>query len=76
MHAVHHQEIISKFKAIEVMSAPLILRVLSASVAAANRAGNIIREVMSTGKLGIVDKVRAQAHGSQALGQIKGLRLC
>ena len=39
------------------MSAPLILRVLSASVAAANRAGNIIREIMSTGKLGVVDKV-------------------
>ena len=39
------------------MSAPLMLRVLSASVAAANRAGNIIREVMSTGKLGVVDKV-------------------
>ena len=40
------------------MSAPLMLRVLSASVAAANRAGNIIREIMSTGKLGVVDKVR------------------
>jgi hypothetical protein len=39
------------------MSAPLMLRVLSASVAAANRAGNIIRDIMSTGKLGIVDKV-------------------
>lgn len=34
-----------------------MLRLLSASVAAATRAGNIIREVMSTGKLGIVDKV-------------------
>ena len=39
------------------MSAPLMLRLLSASVTAATRAGNIIREIMSTGKLGVVDKV-------------------
>ena len=39
------------------MSNTLMLRLMSASVAAATRAGNIIRDVMSTGKLGVVDKV-------------------
>lgn len=36
---------------------PLILRIVSASVAIANRAGNIIREIMKKGELGIVEKV-------------------
>ena len=40
------------------MSQPLMIRLLSASVAAANRAGEIIREVLSSGKLGLVQKVR------------------
>ena len=40
------------------MSQPLMIRLLSASVAAANRAGEIIRDVMSSGKLGLVQKVR------------------
>ena len=38
-------------------SAAMMIRLLSASVAAASRAGQICREVMSSGKLGIVDKV-------------------
>lgn len=49
------------------MSAPLMLRVLSASVAAANRAGNIIREVMSTGKLGVVDKVSRSVNSAKEM---------
>ena len=36
---------------------PLMLRLLSASVAAANRAGQIIRDVLESGKLGLVQKV-------------------
>ncbi len=38
-------------------SHPLMIRLLSASVAAANRAGDIIREVMKSGNLGLVMKV-------------------
>ncbi|XP_059488072.1 3'(2'),5'-bisphosphate nucleotidase 1 [Neocloeon triangulifer] len=37
-------------------SAPLILRIVASSVSAANQAGKIIRDVMSKGELGIVDK--------------------
>ena len=39
--------------------APLMLRLLSASVVAANRAGQIIRDVLKGGQLSIVDKVYA-----------------
>ncbi|XP_067120686.1 3'(2'),5'-bisphosphate nucleotidase 1 [Centruroides vittatus] len=35
---------------------PLLMRLLSASVAVANRAGKIIRDIMSHGDLGIVEK--------------------
>ena len=49
------------------MSAPLMLRVLSASVTAATRAGNIIRDIMSTGKLGVVDKVSIKQVASYVL---------
>lgn len=35
----------------------LMLRLLSASVCAANKSGNIIRDILKTGKLGIVEKV-------------------
>jgi 3'(2'), 5'-bisphosphate nucleotidase len=38
-------------------SAPLILRIIASSVNAANQAGKIIRDVMSKGDLGIVEKV-------------------
>lgn len=38
-------------------SAPLILRLIASSVTAANRAGKIIRDIMSRGELGIVEKV-------------------
>ena len=36
---------------------PLIIRLLSATVAAANKAGQIIREVLKSGELGVVQKV-------------------
>lgn len=38
-------------------STPLILRLLASSVTAASRAGKIIKDVMSKGELGIVEKV-------------------
>ena len=37
---------------------PFILRLMSCSVAAANKAGNIIRNVLQKGNLEVVDKVR------------------
>jgi hypothetical protein len=36
---------------------PLMLRLVSACVTAAERAGHIIREVTSAGQLGVIDKV-------------------
>lgn len=36
---------------------PLVMRVMASSITAANRAGKIIRDVMSQGELGIVEKV-------------------
>lgn len=45
-----------------VSKAPLMLRLLSAGVAAANRAGQIIREVLKGGQLSIVDKVYSHHH--------------
>lgn len=38
--------------------APLAMRVMANSIAIANQAGKIIRDVMSKGELGIIDKVR------------------
>lgn len=38
-------------------SAPLLIRLVATSVLAANRAGKIVRDVMSKGDLGIVEKV-------------------
>lgn len=40
-------------------SAPLAMRIMASSIAIANQAGKIIRDIMSSGELGIVDKVRA-----------------
>lgn len=37
-------------------SAPLVLRLLASSVTAATRAGKIIKDVLTSGDLGIVDK--------------------
>jgi len=37
-------------------STPLITRIVASSVAVANRAGNIIRDIMKKGELGIVEK--------------------
>lgn len=39
-------------------SAPLIVRLLASSVSVAGRAGKIVRDVMSKGELGIIEKVR------------------
>nr|XP_053634991.1 3'(2'),5'-bisphosphate nucleotidase 1-like isoform X2 [Cherax quadricarinatus] len=41
-------------------SSPLLSRILSSSVAVANHAGKIIREVMKKGELGIVEKENAR----------------
>lgn len=38
-------------------SPALILRLIASSITAANRAGKIIRDIMSQGDLGIVEKV-------------------
>lgn len=35
----------------------LLVRLIASSVVAANRAGKIIRDVMSRGELGVVEKV-------------------
>lgn len=35
----------------------LVLRLIASSVVVANRAGKIIRDIMSRGELGIVEKV-------------------
>ena len=39
------------------MSQPLLLRVVASSVAVANKAGQIIRDILKSGDLGIVQKV-------------------
>lgn len=36
---------------------PVLLRLISSSISIANHAGNIIRDVMAKGELGIVHKV-------------------
>jgi len=38
-------------------TSPVLLRLISSSIAIANHAGNIIRDVMAKGELGIVQKV-------------------
>lgn len=38
-------------------SVPLIVRLLASSVSVAGRAGKIVRDVMSKGELGIIEKV-------------------
>lgn len=43
--------------AAQVTSGNVFLRLMSASVAIANHAGVIIRDIMKKGNLGIVDKV-------------------
>lgn len=37
---------------------PLAMRIIASSILIANRAGFIIRDVMSNGELGIVEKVK------------------
>jgi len=36
---------------------PFLMRLVSSSVAVANRAGGVIRSIMKTGSLNVVDKV-------------------
>jgi hypothetical protein len=43
--------------------APLILRLVASSITAVNRAGKIIRDIISQGDLGIVEKVRLPSLG-------------
>lgn len=43
--------------AAQVASGSVFLRLMSASVAVANQAGHIIRDIMKKGNLGIVEKV-------------------
>lgn len=38
----------------------IIMRIIAASINVANRAGSIIRDVMSKGDLGIVEKVKCR----------------
>lgn len=37
---------------------PLAMRIMANSIAIANHSGKIIRDIMSQGELGIIDKVR------------------
>lgn len=39
------------------MSVPTLMRIVSASVSVANKAGSIVKGVLSRGNLGIIDKV-------------------
>ena len=43
-------------------TAPLLLRVVASSVTITHRVGNLVRDIMSKGELGIIDKVCAQSH--------------
>lgn len=40
-----------------MLPAPLAMRIMASSIAIANQAGKIIRDIMTAGELGIVDKV-------------------
>lgn len=49
------------------------MRLVSSSVAVANRAGGIIRNILKTGSLGVVDKVCVFIiKYCQKVGQLKG----
>lgn len=43
------------------MTQPLVMRIMALSINTAKRAGNIIRDVMQKGNLGIVEKVRVES---------------
>jgi len=45
-----------------VMSTPLILRIVASSYCIANKTGEIIRNILKAGDLGIVDKARKSGH--------------
>ena len=58
---------VHSFLSLWIMSeSPTMIRLLSASVASARRAGQICREVLSSGKLGVVDKVRREGGRGRA----------
>ncbi len=57
-------------------SSKLMLRILSASVAAANRAGQICRDVMRSGQLNVVDKARIGGERGGGGAICKGVRRC
>lgn len=42
------------------MSPSLFMKIMSSSIAIANKAGNIIRDVMNRGALGVIDKVKSE----------------
>lgn len=41
-------------------AASTVIRVMASAISVANRAGDIIRDIMAKGDLGIVEKVRVQ----------------
>lgn len=45
----------------------MIMRLLSASVAAANKASEIVRQVLNSGRLGVVMKVGGASHAPQTV---------
>ena len=45
------------FSLVMAAACPLFMRILGASVSVSNRAATIIRDIMSKGDLGIVEKV-------------------
>ena len=55
---------------------PLMIRLLSASVAVANRAGAVIRDVLKSGQLGVVHKVRVVHDASPALVKTGACGFC
>lgn len=57
IHCTHLFYFSLKFCANMTSNIPLIVRLLASSVSVANRAGKIVRDVMSKGELGIVEKV-------------------
>lgn len=45
-----------------MVPAPLVMRIMASSIVIANQAGKIIRDVMSAGELGIIEKVRQKTN--------------
>ena len=45
---------------------PLVMRILAASVTVSHKAGDIIRGIMKSGNLGIVEKVNIKLHRARS----------